>query len=121
MKLLQSIGSISVQHSPLAEQSVGLWESGDDPDIDQKLKEVLFASLLHEKTPACLSRIQLIPSTLRAEHFEQTRPLNLSGVGGHAWGRGGEHCEYFSTSFYFIISLLFFPLTCLASWKICLI
>lgn len=34
---------------------------------------------------------------------------------------GGEHCEYFSTSFCFIISLLFFPLTCLASWKICLI
>lgn len=64
LKLLQRIGSVSVQHSPLAKQSVGLWEFGDDPDIDHELKEVLFAFLFPEKTSACLS-LQIIPSAIK--------------------------------------------------------
>lgn len=73
-------------------------ESGDDPDIDHELTEVLFASSSHEETSICLSRIQFIPSTTTIEHFEQNQPLTLS-VG---MGQGEAAYAYFSTSFCYI-------------------
>lgn len=42
------------------------------------LREAPFASLLHEKTSVCLSRIQPILSTMRSERLEQNQPLNPS-------------------------------------------
>lgn len=69
--------SVSALHSPLAEERVGLWESGDDVDRNHELKEILFVSLFYEKT-VCFSRIQLIPTTARTEHSGHNQPLNPS-------------------------------------------
>lgn len=70
--------SVSALHSPLAEERVRLWESGNDVDRDHELKEVLLVSPLYEKTSVRFSGIQLIPRTTKIEHSEQNQPLNPS-------------------------------------------